>query len=80
MPLKGGIVALCPYLVSRVPDSLALRRGSGQTAYYVSCNACQEILGVLIGLSTAETYCGFPLRARESVARASTRQQPKLST
>ena len=34
--------------------------------------ACQEILGMLIGLSTAVTYCGFPPRARESCARAST--------
>ena len=32
--------------------------------------ACQEILGVLIGLSTAVTFCGFPPRARESGARA----------
>ncbi len=57
-------------VVSRVPDSLAVRRESGQTAYYISCNACQEILGVLIGLSTSVTYCGFPPRARESGARA----------
>ena len=28
--------------------------------------ACQEILGVLIGLSTAVTFCGFPLRGLES--------------
>ena len=32
--------------------------------------ACQEIIGVLIGLSTAVTYCGFPPRGLESVARA----------
>ena len=38
--------------------------------------ACHEILGVLIGLSTAVTYCGFPPSARESDARKSTRQQP----
>ena len=38
--------------------------------------ACQEILGVLIGLSTAVTYCGFLPSARESDACESTRQQP----
>ena len=29
-------------LVSRMPDSLAVRRESGQTVYYVSCKACER--------------------------------------
>ena len=51
-------------LVSRVPDSLAVRRESGQTVYYVWFQACQKILGMLIGLSTAVTYCDSLLRIK----------------
>ena len=36
---------------------------------------CQEFLGVLIGLSTAVTPCGFPPRARESGTRESTQHE-----
>ena len=31
-------------LVSRVPDTLAVRRESGQTAYYVSCKLAKKSL------------------------------------
>ena len=51
-------------VVSRMPDSLAVKRESGQTVYYVSCKAVQEIFGVLIGLSTAVTYCDSLLRIK----------------
>ena len=36
-------------IVSCAPDSLVVRRESGQILYYVSCLVSQEILGVLIG-------------------------------
>ena len=60
----GGGVLPGAYVVSRVPDSLAVRRESGQTVYYVSCKAVQEIFGVLIGLSTVVTYCDSLLRIK----------------
>ena len=67
LPRREGVVGLN---IDR-----RIRRESGQTAYYVSCKLCQEILGVLIGLSTAVTYCGFLPRARASGARESTQQE-----
>ena len=72
---KKGCVRCLSALVSLV------RLSRSKESVWSNCilrfvQACQEILGMLIGLSTAVTYCGFPPRARESGAREITQQQP----